>query len=67
MFKLGELPLRWARQAPLQRRRRVEIVDEMQRDDRLRGFGRFDSSHELQHGLLVSECASADAVANGLR
>jgi hypothetical protein len=28
------------------------------------GCGWFDSSHDLQHGLLVTEHASADAVAN---
>ena len=66
MFRLGKLLRRWTRQAPLRHRRRVEIVDETPRDDPPQGCGWFDSSHELQHGLLVTEHASADAVANDL-
>jgi hypothetical protein len=33
-------------------------------DDRPAGCGWFDSSHDLQHGLRVTEHADADAVVN---
>lgn len=35
-------------------------------DDRPRGCGWFDSSHDLRCGLQIREHASADAVANDL-
>ena len=66
MFKIRKLLRKWTRQAPLRRRRCIEIVTEAEPDDRPPGCGWFDSSHELQHGLLVTEHASADTVANDL-
>lgn len=45
----------------------IEAADAAERaEEPLRGCGWFDSSHELQSGLRVTEHASADAVAGEL-
>ncbi len=42
------------------------VVDPETAEDRPLGCGWFDSSHELQCGLVVTEHVSADAVASDL-
>ena len=65
--------LTWWRRAPAQPLARPALPDwvqacseptEAQLDDVLLGCGWFDSSHELQAGLQVTEHSSPDAVAN---
>ena len=67
--------LTWWRRAPAAPQARVVVPDwvdggaepsEAQLDEVLLGCGWFDSSHELQAGLQVTEHASPDAVANEL-
>jgi hypothetical protein len=58
--------LRAAKTAPLPPRHRSVPADAPADDERPLGCGWFDSSHELQAGLLVTEHRSADAVAGGM-
>jgi hypothetical protein len=58
----------WSRALPALRHRLPalpELLDEAT-EAPPPGCGWFDSSHDLQHGLLVTEHASADAVAADL-
>ena len=62
MNLLAHLP--WHRTAPTHRLSPTAVLADGDTDTA--GCGWFDSSHDLQHGLLVTEHASADAVANEL-
>ena len=58
----------WHRPAPVFRPRLIDLPElledaEEAEEARPAGCGWFNSSHELQRGLLVTEHASADAVA----
>ena len=73
MNLLAHLP--WHRTAPTHRLSPAAVLadgdpatvgPEADADTDAAGCGWFDSSHDLQNGLLVTEHASADAVANEL-
>ena len=64
MNLLSFLP--WPKKAPARAGRKPLADDELpcEEEDRPRGCGWFDSSHDLHAGLMVREHASVDAVAN---